>query len=115
MINKVTVTGNISSITNKNSVFSILIACHEEYQQNSETKQKTNFMWVKTTQKVFEKHPFKVGDLIEARGKLSGGQYKDKDDRWQNNLHVFAFSLSPYREQEANEDEALPTPDDMGF
>lgn len=77
MINKVSVTGNIAKIISNGQV-SLLIARHEEYWINDEVKEKTDFMWVKTSQKVFEKHTFQVGDLIEARGKLSGGQYQDK-------------------------------------
>jgi hypothetical protein len=111
MLNKVTITGNISTILKK-EIISILIARHEEYEHNGEMKEKTDFIWVKTTQKVFAKHPFQVGNLIEARGKLSGGQYRDKENNWQNNLCVFAFSLSPYKEEEESEEEALPHPED---
>ncbi|PSF35757.1 hypothetical protein C7H19_15130 [Aphanothece hegewaldii CCALA 016] len=73
-------------------------------------KEKTGFIWVKTSQKVFEKQSLKVGDLIKAEGRLSGGQYQDKNGNWQNNLCVFAFSVVFYSEQEEVE-EALPTPD----
>jgi single-stranded DNA-binding protein len=107
-LNSVSFSGNIAKII-ANGKISILLAHKEEFEKDGEKREKTDFVWVRTTSKVFPPSTFKVGDLVVVRGKLSGGQYQDERGNWQNNLSIFAFSITSGEEDEENE--ALPTPD----
>jgi single-stranded DNA-binding protein len=106
--NSVNFSGTIAKIV-ANGKISLLLAHKEEYEKDGATKEKTDYVWVRTTSKVFPPSTFKVGDLVVVRGKLSGGQYQDEKGAWQNNLSIFAFSITSGEEDE--EIEALPTPD----
>jgi hypothetical protein len=105
--NSVNLSGTIAKIV-PNGQISILLAHKEEYQKDGEFREKTSFVWVRSTAKVFN-GSYQVGDFITVRGKLNGGQYQDNKGVWQNNLSVFAFEISNGQEDE--EIEALPTPD----
>jgi Single-strand binding protein family len=111
--NSVYFSGTIAKIV-PNGQISILLAHKEEYEKDGEKREKTNFVWVRATAKVFN-GSHKVGDFITVRGKLNGGQYQDGKGVWQNNLSIFAFEISNGEEDE--EVEALPTPDadDINF
>lgn len=105
--NSVYFSGTIKKIV-PNGQISILLAHTEEYEKDGETREKTNFVWVRATAKVFN-GSYKAGDFITVRGKLNGGQYQDNKGAWQNNLSIFAFEISNGDEDE--EIEALPVPD----
>jgi single-stranded DNA-binding protein len=97
MINSVTIHGNVASFNfneDKNRA-SVLMAYNESYKLNGKLVPRSSFIWIETYGKLATNVQkfVTVGDPITVQGKLTGGNYQDKNDDWQNSLRIFAKNI----------------------